>query len=734
MPQINLAPFSGYSTKPDAVLDDPRIAADCNNIIIHNGDICNFPYLKKYYNSNRFAEANTHILGIYYDNKYKKQILFILDGLSRIHVTKLTAVNTLLDFLEIFNTDAAFFRLSLGIRYPFILEAPDSRATLLPAMSSNWIQVGTWMFLLGAYGPTELRITTGLLGSYLPRINMYKFKYVPNPDNPDDLESATLIGEKIGLYAPSRVEIGLTGSTPDFTGSYDFAFTFVRGEFTQKSGRNIPTFDTDESSAIVYGTLSDIQAAAPRVVLFAPLGNENLDYLTGSSTHHRGTFKMGVYARSSVQSIYYLIGYTTQTISNVTFDGIYSAHKGIFTLTIALLFPDITPVPTTIEQLQELHGFKPAPLTGITPIQGAHDVPRLCYHGAYFKNRMYYTSSPQPKNLLQYSARTPVTDVETGQFAQYIEGIEQVGDESEGLSGLIVFQGQLIIFRETTTWVLTDDISTTGSLRPLLSDVGCVNIDGGQGYIVINNVLYFVSRDGIIKYDGGSQENISDMIQEDLLKISRIRYSYVRLRHDSRYNLLLVCFPLGKDCNPIEVVPTFVYSYDSQQWTKIDHIDDAIIDKKSTEDPTQQINMWVARNDRLALLGLITDDEVFTELTKDWFWKSSLLDLGHGGLIKHWSILYLETVPSTVYMRSEYFDGEKNQIGDTRSSTAIGAMDEKIRNIGAHSRALSVKLSSILLPSLPPGTPDDLSFYKQIRKKPFRINRAKIEALTTGIY
>ena len=699
MPPINLQPFLGYSTKPDGVLDDPRIASDCNNVIIHNGDICNFPFNKKYYDGNRFLEAQTHILGMYSDNKTKKSYLVYFDGRGGLYITSISASGTLLNFVLL----NAQFNLIAGVdlRAPFSTGgAPfenNSRVdTLIKAMSSNFIQVGDWLYFLGVYSklgvvdPTELVDGVESIGKYLPRRTMMRIAVQKIGTNPEQI-----FVDQIGTHSSYRVEVVNSGSGT-LTANVDFAVTLVR-EFGVAANVQPTKLSVvaRESSATVIGTLTNFVNGSALFTIYFPLGEYPLP-----------GFRYGIYARLDNQSIYYLVRYTEEQLITATFDTTYGAWKQEFTLNLNAV---------TVAASQEAFRFTPAPLTGVVPIVGAHDVPRLCYHGAFFKNRMYYTCSSRPKNLLQYSARTPVTDVETGQFAQYIEGVEQVGDEKEGLAGLIVFQGQLIIFRETSTWVLTDDITTTGSLRGLLSDVGCVNIDGGQGYIVINNVLYFVSSDGVIQYDGGTQENISDIIQEDLLKISRLRYSYVRLRHDSRYNLLIMCFPLGKGCNPTEVVPTFVYAYDSKQWTKTDHLDDVIIDKRSTDDPAQQVNVWVARKERLALLGLITEQEEFDTLNINWFWKSSLLDLGYGELMKSWQQMHIEQIPDDYRINLTLVDGKGNTVGDPLINQGNKPLS-KLRNLGAHSKTLSVQLSN-----------------SELTRKPFRINRAKIQALLTGV-
>ena len=137
---------------------------------------------------------------------------------------------------------------------------------------------------------------------------------------------------------------------------------------------------------------------------------------------------------------------------------------------------------------------------------GAHDAPRPCYHGEFLRAECII--------LLRVGQQIFYKLVRERQLIKWKNGdstpnILKPGSwwvsENETITGLITYLGQLFIFKETKTYVLTDDIQVA-SLRTIFEDVGCVNVRGGHGYIVADDKLFFVSKNwNLYMFDGNQK-------------------------------------------------------------------------------------------------------------------------------------------------------------------------------------------------------------------------------------
>ena len=667
--KIKVSKFLGYSSKQDAAIDNPAIGKDCNNVIIHKGNLCNFPYPIQLYDGSAWAVDGENLVGIYRNPQINKTLLFMVNSNGEIWYTTHTQ-NNLLVFTKIainminFNTEPFS---------PFRQNTPSDEVTKtnVKTLGGNFVQVGDWLYwLIDCY--------TNLSPLNLPTFynRMIKFAIGRNVN----LEYTDLLVEPIGMYAPSSIATA-DPEAGNISGTYKFGFSLIR---TKRVDSDISALQVEDIESNVTLELNEYNyvAKTSKITTIEVL-NDNAHY----------NYRIGIYAKNSNQSNYYLIGYSpivsgSPITEDIVLSGVTYKKINFSTLSSIRLQFNLT---NTVEELQQSYNYKLAPFTGVIPVVGAHNVPRPCYHGEFFKSRMYYSSTGRPTNLLQISARTPIDQIETGQYAQYIEAWELVGSENETITGLITYLGQLFIFKETKTYVLTDDIQVA-SLRTIFEDVGCVNVRGGHGYIVADDKLFFVAKTGIYMFDGNQKIKISDDIEEDLLKISALRYNYVRLSWHPVYELLLVSFPFGYGCGCDEEVPTFVFSIKGGGWTKIDHISSLVIDKDSAVDPTQKYNIYANRHKRLELLGLLDKDLTVGPNVAQWFWQSSIFDWGDAVREKHWQFLTIETIPrlnNNNRIKALWSNELNEEIGNHIS---IVEQEVKHRVIEAHSAGLMIRL------------------------------------------
>lgn len=128
----------------------------------------------------------------------------------------------------------------------------------------------------------------------------------------------------------------------------------------------------------------------------------------------------------------------------------------------------------------------------------------------------------------------------------------------------VVFNDQLIVFKNKSTWVLTaDGQPTSWVMRTLHPTIGCV----GRGTpLIISGFVYFLSGDGVYRTDGTTFERISEPIDSTIKGLtSSLVSSSVLARdavfYDDKY-ILLLPDTLGA-CDR-----AYVYDTRVQQWSR----------------------------------------------------------------------------------------------------------------------------------------------------------------------
>src|SRR3990172_6520367 len=404
MPQIKAKRFFGYMSKPDKITNNAGLLSKALNCIINKGDICNFPYAVKSFNSFPFEDGFENLIFIHYFEKSSTlpgessvvPIMALFSRTGKLYASAYGIFGEAIDgsplggaitgFVEVVLDPVMLLPEEMYPQWPLINFDADAESNEVNALTANTVQVGDWTVLLTPFNFISGNSTPL---SYTPQmIRLRGYEYVSSPNTLYSLEPQLL-----GIRQPSRVSydsapVGL------ITGRYDFGFSFVTfydGTETDESvspPTHIHGLHDIESNVTILDLEQNYESRSIIFKIYLPA-----NWISVGGTGNRA-LKLGIYVRSSTQSVYYFIGYSGSLESHqistdangryILFQ--YSGFSGFSDLT---LLQDVT---------------RNAPLTGLVPILGAHDVPKPSRHVAYFKNRMYYGSIGYPHNLVQYSA------------------------------------------------------------------------------------------------------------------------------------------------------------------------------------------------------------------------------------------------------------------------------------------------------------------------------------------
>lgn len=144
----------------------------------------------------------------------------------------------------------------------------------------------------------------------------------------------------------------------------------------------------------------------------------------------------------------------------------------------------------------------------VTNVGGTPGVSKYC---VFHKNRLFLVNVTDPAKLV-YS---DLGDYDTYTSTNFI----YVPSPKSGdpITGLIVFQDNLVVFTRKTKYVLFGDDPGNFVLRQSSGKRGAVNQD------VIKadpNYIYYLSDDGVYRYNGSQDQLISDTIQTEMSNIA----------------------------------------------------------------------------------------------------------------------------------------------------------------------------------------------------------------------
>lgn len=723
MPPITIKKFLGYNTKPDKLLNNPAIGSNCENIIINDGDLCNMPYAKRFMDLT-FNSPHKHLAIFYTLKEFDLLVLLASHAMppSNLIIGDIDGLGSILAVpinIEKFSGFDFKYGTTLHSEYAHV------------PTDGNFVKVGDWIFLLGQYSIFNIDKKNSL-NTIIPKMPKIRFFQITISGNP--VNSAIL--SIIGLSPPVKIsETATDTKVSEFsydwpTSTWDIAITFITDIHNGNtfSDRRLST-DTTGTTWFTKTSLDDIESNAtilgvtrtwnvtdqvPLIRVYLPL-NFNLEFALRS-------LKLGVYVKRSDQTEHTFIGYTTNISAATIKDDDEQFFEGKL---ISNAYVDIVldiPDPNNVQDLNRV-----IPITGDAgPIPGAHDAPLPALHGAFYNQRMYYLSIvpdriheeaegrvfQSPSNRVQISNLTPDGEDETGRYANYIAREEFVGNSNEGLTGCIEFLSQLIIFKESSTWVFTSDLITGGgSIRLLFKDaIGGIGKFGGHAYATHNDVLYWGNFNGIYAYSGDNRPvRISDAIQEDLnklVKFDRSRYQYMRMSFDHRYGLLYITFPVGAKSTDITDWPSFIFhTEEGGAWTRVSKsqaILSVVTDSKN--------RVYFSRRQRLEELGFLEDTGINERRA---FWQSSMITMGQQQNDKHWQyakVFISEDLASQISLGVSLSDGQ----GKLKAFDILSP--RKILKIGRYSKGLIFGIFPV----------------NNLTSQPFRINGFEIQAHVKG--
>lgn len=597
---MQIRQFTGYSSQADQLLIDPSKLSQALNICINKGAICNLPYPKETasFGLNVFSWADNggrEKLGVFYliDSI---PWLMVYDATGQIYISKFSIFegNPFQQVIFDFSSFEHFGNFNTDINYKVSVILPNN----IP-ISGNLLQIGPYIYQLAQLGELNIR----------PIPRMIKFRQISNTNQ-------TRILGVIGQKSFASVSV-ISTDIGSITGTFDYAFTLATGDSNDDDFATELTSEDIESNAIAIGTASDYTSNNIRIRGYFQPGETTAGPLL-DEVQKGHIYKIGIYSRSSSQGFYYFTNYQTYSIEQEGVDEIGSYVEFI------------------IDNLTAQNLTKTAPGIGDSPQRG---VPNPSVHAVEFKSRLYYANLQS--NQLEYS-QVFLDDSPFKIESQYVEGAELIGGDEEHLSGLIVYLGQLIIFKTNSTYVLTDEI-TQGQIRQLFNR-GCVNANGGKAYVIIDDILYFLDVTGLYAWNGQNDPiRISMDIDEDLRNVKEKQYKYARLTFDERYKHLYLTFPKAHlDTDEQSDIGCFIYHYGELQenglgvWTKM------TVDTQLSQILTAPNgDVYYNRRKRLERMGFIEDETVLDTGGRIWAWQTGILDFGHPIIDKHIRHLYM---------------------------------------------------------------------------------------------
>jgi len=152
-----------------------------------------------------------------------------------------------------------------------------------------------------------------------------------------------------------------------------------------------------------------------------------------------------------------------------------------------------------------------APLSEEAPEPLENRPPPLCRFAFYFRGRTYYAGSLDNPTVLYYSKD------KAGKEAVPVDNFLLIGTNgADKITGFAISADFVLIFKENSTFMLTQDKDGKPILTPMSGNIGAVSDRAAVGF---EGKVYFVSKSGINAFDGTKVVPISKDISEIIRKI-----------------------------------------------------------------------------------------------------------------------------------------------------------------------------------------------------------------------
>lgn len=260
-----------------------------------------------------------------------------------------------------------------------------------------------------------------------------------------------------------------------------------------------------------------------------------------SSSNSGGSWSATVYdlnAKTYVSTNSKLLGGFRYTPSNATAKTVISHGSNVYTVS------DVDGTTTSIksglnasatdyffdqsnDQLFTVNGFDVPQYWDGTTWAVVGGTPGVSKYVSFHKNRLWFVNSSDPTKLVF----SELSDYQTYLSTNFIYA--PAPKSGDPITGIKVFQDNLVVFTRDTKYVLYGDDPGNFVLRQSSGRKGAV----AQATIQADpNYVYFLSDDGVYRYNGSADELMSDPIQTEIGNIEdKTKCSAVV--HDNYYRL-----------------------------------------------------------------------------------------------------------------------------------------------------------------------------------------------------
>lgn len=327
-----------------------------------------------------------------------------------------------------------------------------------------------------------------------------------------------------------------SGSPSTLLGTSSILSTSVSGSYGYVSARFVEA--PQVASGTSYWVVCYMQAGGSGNYLWSSTTTATT---SKTSTNGGGSWVASTYSvnlKTYVSTNSRILGGTRYTPSNATAKTLIAHGTNVYSIN------DITGATTSIksglsasatnyyfdqsnDQLFYVNGFDaPRFWDGTTDavVAGSPPVSKFC---VFHKNRLWLVDAANPTKLV-FS--------ELGDYQQYLSTsfIYAPSPKSgDPITGIKVFQDNLVVFTRKTKYILFGDDPGNFVLRQSSGKKGAVN----QNVIQSDpNYIYYLSDDGVYRYNGSADEQVSDKIQTEIDSMAD-KTTAVAVIHNNYYRL-----------------------------------------------------------------------------------------------------------------------------------------------------------------------------------------------------
>lgn len=374
-------------------------------------------------------------------------------------------------------------------------EAVDQQQTSSTGAADQTVSTATWFgkkFTAGANGrlsKVELRLKTGSS----PTQHLIVAIYDDSSGSPGTLQatSSILSSAITGSYAYVAARFAEAPVVASGTAYWIVAYMQMggSGSYNWSSTTNATTAKTSSNSGGTWSTTSYDLNAKTYV-------STNSPFLGGIQyTPSNATAKTVIAHGTDVYTVSDVDGTTT------------SIKSGLSASATDYYFAQSNDVLYTVNGQDTPQQWDGTTWQAVSASSGYSGTIPTSKYITFHKNRLWLVDTTNPTKLV-------FSDL--GEYNKYTSTnfiYAPAPKSGDPITGITVFQDNLIVFTRKTKWVLFGDDPGNFVLRQSSGKKGAVN----QDVIASDpNYVYFLSDDGVYRYNGSSDELISDRIQTEI--------------------------------------------------------------------------------------------------------------------------------------------------------------------------------------------------------------------------